>query len=136
MTDEHYQLRKTAIQERLRKAMLETERALLEATQRAASELCELEKEYRGIAPKRAADYAGNTCLWCGAAIAHGIAYCWECQERHDAIEASNPLFALNLMDKKACEAFFANPANLDNPLLERRGSDESKRHTSLCKAR
>lgn len=122
MNDDQYLFRKTAIQERLRKAMLETERALLEAAQRAASELYELEKGYRGIAPSWAADYAGNTCLWCGRAISHGIAYCWECKMKGDALEASNPLLALNLMDKKACEAFFADPVNLDNPLLERRG--------------
>lgn len=127
MTDERYQFRKTAIQECLRKAILEAERALLDATQHAASELYELEKEYRGVAPKWAADYAGNTCIWCNATVPHGVAYCQECEAKGDALEASNPLWALNLMDKKAVAAFFADPANLDNPLLERRGDDESK---------
>lgn len=127
MTEEQYQITKAGIQARLQKATAETERALLEATRRAASELYELEKEYRGIAPSWAADYVGNTCIWCGAAISHGVAFCWACQEKGDALEASNPLFALNLMDKKAVEAFFADPANLDNPLFERKSSDESR---------
>jgi ribosomal protein L40E len=132
MTDEQYQFRKVAIQERIRKDMLEAQKRLSEVIEQAANELHELEKEHRGI---RAADvayiargtYNGNDCISCGATIPHGAAYCQECKEKHDAIEASNPLLALNLMDKKAVEAFFANPANLDNPLLERRGTDESR---------
>lgn len=122
MTEERYQITKAGIQARLQKAIAETERALLEATQRAASELYELEKEYRGIAPSWAPYYAGNVCISCGATISPGAVYCQECKVKHDAIEASNPLFALNLMDKKAVAAFFADPANLNNPLLERKG--------------
>lgn len=121
MTDERYQFVKFAIRERLRQALMDAEERILEATQRAANELYELEEEYRGIAPKWAADYAGNTCIWCNATVPHGVAYCQECEAKGDALEASNPLWALNLMDKKAVAAFFADPANLDNPLLERK---------------
>ena len=123
MTEEQYQITKAGIQARLQKAIAETERALLEVTQRAASELYELEKEYRGIAP-RWVDDGSNQCLRCNAPISHGIAYCQGCQQKRKELEAFHPLLALNLLDKKAVAAFFANPANLDNPLLERRKKD------------
>lgn len=126
MTDEQYLFTKAGIQIRLQKATAETERALLDATQRAASELYELEKEYRGIAP-RWVDDGSNQCLRCNAPISHGIAYCQGCQQKRKELEAFHPLLALDLTDKKAVEAFFADPANLDNPLFERKSSDESR---------
>lgn len=121
MTEEQYQVRKAGIQVRLQKAMLETERRLLEIVERAASELYDLEREYKGIMPPPiyTATSTASDCLSCGASIPFGEPYCAACSEKIDALQSSKPLMAVNLAEKGALQRFLADPANRDNPLLD-----------------
>lgn len=91
-----------------------------------AKDLLDLELEHRR-------NFGAEECIGCRARIERGASYCASCDEKIKKAQSSNPLMALDLTDKKAVAAFFADPANRDNPLLgpplpllEKRSADET----------
>lgn len=108
MTEQQYQLRKTAILHELQSGTKEVEQRLLALTESTAAQLLTLEQEYQGVtlSPFCACK---NQCLACNGDIPLGEPYCADCSERIRQAEEANPLLALDLTSKRALLSAFGS---------------------------
>lgn len=110
MTEEQYQFKKTRIQERLRKEMIDLQQRMFQIHEQAANQLFDLEQEYRGMKPSLdwlVAYGVVNDCMKCRCVIPFGYAYCDKCQKEIAELESSDPFWGLNLLDKEAVTRWF-----------------------------